>query len=78
MKNWKLDQLGSRIKPEIKEAYISCIAAIETRLAENRSDSQLLRPSSPDERADTYLRPVEQKPDEDADTLLRAKTGEEE
>ena len=78
LRGWKLKQAGMRLEPETIAAYTSCIAAIKARENLSRSDSQLLRPSSPDERADTYLRPVEQKPDEDADTLLRAKTGEEE
>ncbi|MBC7525985.1 MAG: hypothetical protein H7308_00365, partial [Chthonomonadaceae bacterium] len=37
-----------------------------------RSDSQLLRPSSSTDRAETYLRPVTQKIDENAETLLRS------
>ena len=52
-----------------------CITAIKDRQDTNPINSQLLRPSS-DEKADTYLRPIEQKPDEDADSLLRAETGE--
>lgn len=60
---------------EVRDAYRSCVAAIEARAALGRSGSQLLRPSSSLERADTYLRPVTQKVDEDADTLLRAEMG---
>ena len=52
-----------------------CIAVIKAREGASGSDSQLLRPSSSDEKADTYLRPIEQKPDEDAATLLRAEFG---
>ena len=78
LRGWKLKQAGMRLEPETIAAYTSCIAAIKAREDIGRSDSQLLRPSFPDERADTYLRPVEQKLDEDADTLLRAEIGDKE
>ena len=73
---WKFNQLGLVLSSDLKAAYKSCVSAIEARAAASRSDSQLLRPSSPNDGADTYLRPVTHKPDEDADTLLRAETGE--
>ena len=72
IKLWRLRQSGMRAKPKTLVAYKSCLAAIEARAALSRSDSQLLRPSFSNDKADTYLRPVTQKIDEKADTLLRA------
>ncbi|MBC7526130.1 MAG: hypothetical protein H7308_01125 [Chthonomonadaceae bacterium] len=72
LKDWRATNRRKYAKPEVKKAYTFCLAAIEARAALSRSDSQLLRPSSPTDGADTYLRPVTQKIDENAETLLRA------
>ena len=72
LKLWNRKQAGKRVKPETLAAYKSCFAAIEARAASTRSDAQLLRPSSPTDGADTYLRPVTQEIDENAETLLRS------
>jgi len=72
LKKWRHHQYDMREKPGLERAYTSCLAAIEARAASTRSESQLLRPSSPTDGADTYLRPVTQKIDENAETLLRS------
>ncbi|MBC7527617.1 MAG: hypothetical protein H7308_08705 [Chthonomonadaceae bacterium] len=78
LKKWRHNQHDMREKPELERAYTSCVSAIEARAALSLPSTQLLRPSSPTDGADTYLRPVTHKPDEDADTLLRAELGEKE
>ena len=76
LKRWKFNQLALPLNPKVRIGLDDCIAAIEARLATNQSDSQLLRPAAPTDKADTYLRPVTHKPDENAETLLRAEVGE--
>ncbi|MBC7526020.1 MAG: hypothetical protein H7308_00545 [Chthonomonadaceae bacterium] len=76
LKRWKFNQLALPLNPAVRIGLDDCIAAIEARIAANQSDSQLLRPAAPTDKADTYLRPVTHKPDENAETLLRAEVGE--
>jgi len=76
LKRWKFNQLALPLNPAVRIGLDDCIAAIEARIAANQSDSQLLRPAAPTDKADTYLRPVTYKPDENAETLLRAEVGE--
>ena len=75
LKRWKINHRIAKVGLKVQQAMEDCITAIKAREDSSRSDSQLLRPSSSDEKADTYLRPIEQKPDEDAATLLRAEFG---
>ena len=76
LKKWKYNHFSLHVNPAVQEGLNNCIAAIEARIALNRSDSQLLRPASPLAQAETYLRPVTYKPNENAETLLRAEVGE--
>ena len=71
-KRWRMSETIVAMNPKVTAAYKSCLAAIEARAASTRSESQLLRPSSSTDGADTYLRPVTQKIDENAETLLRS------
>ena len=75
LKRWKINHRIAKVGLKVQQAMEDCITAIKAREGASGSDSQLLRPSSSDEKADTYLRPIEQKPDEDAATLLRAEFG---
>ena len=73
---WQATNKHAQSNPALWHLVEDCIVTIEQRTSTAFINSQLLRPSSALERADTYLRPVEHKVDDSADTLLRAGVGE--